>query len=59
MSSEDPHASSASDACTHRKQARMTEAEKQRWIEESGEAFKAYDELVDKYGVFGNEWREL
>ncbi|MCM8737099.1 type II toxin-antitoxin system CcdA family antitoxin [Azospirillum sp. A1-3] len=32
----------------------MTEAEKQRWTEENREAFKAYDELVDKYGLFGD-----
>ncbi len=37
----------------------MTEAEKQRWTEENREAFKAYDEFVDKYGLFGDEWRKF
>ncbi|KAA0594108.1 MULTISPECIES: type II toxin-antitoxin system CcdA family antitoxin [Azospirillum] len=54
MSSKDRHDPSASEACTHRERARMTEAEKQRWTEENRGAFKAYDELVDKYGLFGN-----
>ncbi|MBY6263195.1 hypothetical protein EI613_14915 [Azospirillum sp. 412522] len=54
MASEDRHGSPASEACAHRKRARMTEAEKQRWTEENREAFKAYDELVDKYGLFGD-----
>ncbi|WP_377806969.1 type II toxin-antitoxin system CcdA family antitoxin [Azospirillum sp. A29] len=54
MSSEDRHGSSASEACAHRKRARMTEAEKQRWTEENREAFKAYDEWVDKHGLFGD-----
>jgi post-segregation antitoxin (ccd killing protein) len=59
MSSDEQHGSLASEGCAYRKRARMTEAEKQRWIEENREAFKAYDELVDKYGVFGDEWREF
>lgn len=54
MSSEDRHGSSVSEACAYRKRARMTEAEKQRWTEENREAFKVYDELVDKYGLFGD-----
>ena len=59
MSSDDRHGSSASEACAHRKRARMTEADKQRWTEENREAFKAYDELVDKHGLFGEEWRKF
>ncbi|MGA1857723.1 type II toxin-antitoxin system CcdA family antitoxin [Azospirillum sp. 11R-A] len=54
MTSDDRHDSSASEACARRKRARMTEAEKQRWTEENREAFKAYDEFVDKYGLFGD-----
>ncbi|XWZ93428.1 type II toxin-antitoxin system CcdA family antitoxin [Azospirillum sp. B2RO_4] len=54
MSSEDRYGSSASETCASRKRARMTEAEKQRWAEENREAFKAYDEWVDKYGLFGD-----
>ena len=59
MSSKDRHDPSVSEACTHRERARMTEAEKQRWTEENRGAFKAYDELVDKYGLFAEEWRKF
>ncbi|WP_109106796.1 type II toxin-antitoxin system CcdA family antitoxin [Azospirillum sp. TSO35-2] len=38
-------------------QAKTTEAEKQRWIEENREAMKAYDEYVEKSGVFGDGLR--
>jgi len=36
------------------KRRRLTEAEKQRWIEENREAFRAYDEHVEKNGLFGD-----
>ncbi|MGF7176769.1 type II toxin-antitoxin system CcdA family antitoxin [Azospirillum doebereinerae] len=36
---------------------RLTEAEKQRWMEENREAFAAYDAFVEKHGVFGDEHR--
>ncbi|MBP2228848.1 post-segregation antitoxin (ccd killing protein) [Azospirillum agricola] len=36
------------------KPRRLTEAEKQRWIEENREAFAAYDAHVEKHGLFGD-----
>lgn len=39
------------------KPPRLTEAEKQRWMEENREAFAAYNDFVEKYGVFGDEHR--
>lgn len=39
------------------KPARDTESEKQRWIEENREAFRAYDAMVGKFGLFGDEHR--
>lgn len=40
------------------KQPRLTEAGKQRCIEENREAFAAYDAMVEKYGIFGEEYRQ-
>lgn len=53
MSSEDRRGTSV-DTCAQRKRPRMTEAEKQRWIEENREAFEAYNEFVRTHGVFGD-----
>lgn len=32
----------------------VREARKQRWVEENREAFKAYDEFVERHGVFSS-----
>lgn len=48
-----------SQAPRREKPARGTESEKQRWIEENREAFAAYDAMVEKLGVFGEEYRQF
>lgn len=31
--------------------------EKSNWVEENQDAFRAYNEFIEKYGVFGDEYR--
>ncbi len=44
-------------AKTAREKPRATAAEIQKWVEENREAFAAYDAMVDRLGVFGEDDR--
>lgn len=49
--------SGPSQAIRQDKPVKATESEKQRWIEENRDAFRAYDAMVEKFGLFGDGHR--
>ncbi|WP_194912890.1 type II toxin-antitoxin system CcdA family antitoxin [Azospirillum sp. INR13] len=48
-----------SDALENASRVLAVEAEKKKWIEDNRAAFAAYDALVDRLGLFGEEYRNF
>ncbi|WP_188092506.1 type II toxin-antitoxin system CcdA family antitoxin [Azospirillum sp. B21] len=48
-----------SDALENASRVSAVEAEKKKWMEDNRAAFAAYDALVDRLGLFGEEYRNF
>lgn len=48
-----------SDTLENASRLSVIEAEKKKWMEDNRAAFAAYDALVDRLGLFGEEYRNF